>query len=61
MILGSLVVVPVEHLSEEVAFILRLADESRKVAFLAHEGDVGDVVADTLREEVVHALGVLEA
>jgi len=61
MILGPFVVVPVEHLFEEVAFVPRLADESRKVAFLAHEGDVGDVVADTLREEAVHALGVLEA
>ena len=55
------VVIPVKHLLQEVTLVHGLADETVIVAFFSHEGDVGDVVADTFGEEAVHALGILKA
>jgi len=54
------VLVPVKHLLQEVTLVLRLLEQAVVVCLVAHDGNILNVLADLVRHEVVHQLGICE-
>lgn len=54
------VLVPVKHLLQEVTLVLGLLEQAVVVCLVAHDGNISNILADLVRHEVVHQLGICE-